>query len=39
MFWTAVGVGAGGVVTGSVVVHNATKPIPIPPGDVTVSLP
>ena len=39
MFWTAVGVGAGGVVTGSVVAHNASKPIPIPPGDVTVSLP
>lgn len=39
IFWAAVGVGAGGAVTGGVVAHQATKPIPIPEGDVVVSLP
>ncbi|MEC8424501.1 MAG: hypothetical protein VX000_12040, partial [Myxococcota bacterium] len=39
VFWTAVGVGAGGAVTGGVVARQASKPIPIPEGDVTVSLP
>lgn len=39
VFWTAVGVGAGGAVTGGVLVRQATKPIPIPEGDVVVTLP
>lgn len=39
IFWTAVGVGAGGAVTGGVLARQATKPIPIPDGDVVVTLP
>ncbi len=39
VFWTAVGVGSTSAVTGGVVVYQATRPIPIPDGDVTVTLP
>jgi hypothetical protein len=39
IFWTAVGVGTGGAITGGVLIHQGTQPIPIPEGDVTVTLP
>lgn len=38
-FWTAVGLGAGGALTGGIIAYQATKPIPIPEGDVVVTLP
>jgi hypothetical protein len=38
-FWTAVGIGAGGALTGGIIAYQATKPIPIPEGDVVVTLP
>jgi hypothetical protein len=38
-FWTAVGVGVSGATTGAIVAAQGNQPVPIPDGDVTVSLP
>ena len=38
-FWTAVGVGAAGIATGSIIAIVGSQPVAIPEGDVVVPLP